>query len=70
MTDPQDDLHEQTRAAIAALAQDYASRRDAEPAFDADGYFFELRRMVEARALTLRLVEQDGAMGGGGQGEA
>jgi hypothetical protein len=70
MTDVLNDLREQARAAIDALAREYAARRDADTAFDADGYFFDLRRMVEARALTLKLVKQDGARGGGGQDEA
>jgi hypothetical protein len=70
MTDALETLREDVRQALDLLAQDYAVRTDAEPSFDADGYFFDLRRTVEARAITLRLVREDGPMGGGGPNEA
>ncbi len=70
MTDALETLREDVREAMDLLAQDYAVRCDAEPEFDADGYFFDLRRTVEARAITLGLVRRDGAMGGGGPNEA
>ncbi len=70
MTDALETLREDVREAVDILAQDYAVRTDAQPDFDADGYFFDLRRTVEARATTLKLVRQDGPMGGGGPNEA
>ncbi len=69
-TDPLDDLRDQVRQAHEILAQDYASRRNLDADFDADGHFFDLRRAIEGRALTLDLVRQGGSMGGGGKDEA
>ena len=70
MTDAIQGLREEVRAATDALAQDYCERLEIDPGFDPDGFFDELRRMVEARAATLMLVELDGPMGGGGADEA
>lgn len=70
MTDALETLREDVREALNILAQDYAVRTDAEPGFDPDGYFDDLRRTVEARAITLGLVRREGAMGGGGPNEA
>ena len=70
MTDALETLREDVREAVDVLAQDYAVRADAQPDFDADGYFFDLRRTIEARAVTLKLVRRDGPMGGGGPNEA
>ena len=70
MTDALETLREDVREALNILAQDYAVRTDAETGFDADGYFVDLRRTVEARATTLGLVRRDGPMGGGRPNEA
>jgi hypothetical protein len=70
MTDALETLREDVRDALDLLAQDFAVRVDAEPGFDADVYFVALRRTVEARAVTLKLVREDGPMGGGGPNEA
>jgi hypothetical protein len=70
MTNALETLREDVREALNILAQDYAVRTDAESGFDADGYFFDLRRTVEARAITLGLVRREGPMGGGGANEA
>ena len=70
MTNALETLRENVREALNILAQDYAVRTDAAPGFDADGYFFDLRRTVEARAITLGLVRAKGPMGGGGPNEA
>jgi hypothetical protein len=69
MSDPMDTLREAVRTGVDALAQDYALRAASET-FDADGWFFDLRRSIEARALTLDLVAAQGPMGGGGPDEA
>jgi hypothetical protein len=70
MTDALHDLREAVRAATDVLARDYAVRKAADKGFDADGYFFDLRRLIEARAVTLDTVRREGAMGGGGPDEA
>jgi len=70
MTEAIQTLRQDVRTAADALAQDYAVRRSADPRFDADAYFSDLRRMIEARAFTLDRVDAHGAMGGGGQDEA
>lgn len=70
MTDALQDLRDAVRAATNVLAEDYAVRRGADPTFDADGFFLSLRRLIEARALTVALVRDEGAMGGGGADEA
>ena len=69
MTDALLDLLDEERAAVDALARDYAARRGADPGFDADGFFFDLRRRIEARSFTLEQVREHGAMGGGGPDE-
>lgn len=58
------------RRATDILATQYAAKVAAHPDFDADGFFFDLRRSIEARAKTLDDVSQFGAMGGGGADEA
>jgi hypothetical protein len=70
MNDPLDIPHAAVRQAVDLLAQDYAARRGVEGGFDADGYFFDLRRMIEAKGISLTLVDKLGPMGGGGSGEA
>jgi hypothetical protein len=70
MSDPLEFLHAAVREALDILAEDYAARRGAQAPFDGDGYFMELRRMIEAKAISLELVREDGPMGGGGPGEA
>ncbi len=70
MTDALQDLRDGVRAATNVLAEDYAVRRRADPSFDPDGFFADLRRQIEARATTLNLVRNEGAMGGGGPDEA
>jgi hypothetical protein len=70
MSDPLDIPHAAVRQAMDILAQDYAARRGPQGAFDADGYFFDLRRMIEAKGMSLTLVDKLGPMGGGGAGEA
>ena len=56
MTDALETLREDVREAVDVLAQDYAVRADAQPDFDADGYFFDLRRRIRPR-LALRRRE-------------
>ncbi|MGZ3276084.1 MAG: hypothetical protein ACXU82_18450 [Caulobacteraceae bacterium] len=70
MTDAYQDLLGQVREAADILARHYAVRQETDPGFDADGFFFDLRRMIEVRAVTLNLVLQQGPMGGGGADEA
>jgi len=70
MTDAYQDLLHQVRGAADVLARDYTARQAAEPGFDADAFFSELRRMIEARATTLKTVAREGSMGGGGPDEA
>lgn len=70
MTQALQTLRETVRAATDVLAEDYSVRRRADPGFDADGFFFDLRRMIEARAITLQAVREEGPMGGGGPDEA
>jgi hypothetical protein len=70
MSDPLELRRAAVRLAVDILAEDCAVRRGAQALFDGDGYFVELRRMIEAKAVSLALVREDGAMGGGGQGEA
>jgi hypothetical protein len=70
MTDAHEELLDRVREAADILARDYALRRNADPVFDADGFFFDLRRRIEARATTLDLVLRQGPMGGGGADEA
>ena len=70
MTNPMDTLREDVRAAVDALAEDFAVRDSTDQGFDADGWFFDLRRTIEARAMTLNLVAAKGPMGGGGPNEA
>jgi hypothetical protein len=70
MNDPLEFLHTPVREAVDILAEDYAARRAAQAAFDAESYFTGLRRTIEAKAISLDLVREDGPMGGGGLGEA
>jgi hypothetical protein len=69
MASDQDDWSAGLREDLSALAADYA-RRAGQAGFDADQYFGQLRRLVEARARTQDLVAAQGALGGGGQNEA
>jgi hypothetical protein len=70
MTDALLDLLEEERAAVDILARDYDARRGADPGFDGEAFFLDLRRRIEARAQTLELVRTEGPMGGGGADEA
>jgi hypothetical protein len=63
MSDALQHLRAEVRAASDVLADDYIVRRNADPAFDADGFFSDLRRLVEARALTLQSVRDEGGDG-------
>ncbi len=67
--DPLQSTNDDRRKAMDALTRDYLVRR-ADPAFDPDAFFDELRRLVEAKAATLNHVVEEGAMGGGGEDEA
>lgn len=69
-TEPLRDLKAAEREAVDLLARDFAARRGADAEFDADGFFFDLRRRIEARAITLEQVIRQGPMGGGGPNEA
>lgn len=70
MSEPLEFLHAAVREAVTVLAEDYAVRRRAQPDWSEEIYFVSLRRMIESRAVTADLIREDGAMGGGGPGEA
>jgi hypothetical protein len=58
------------REAIDLLALDYLAQIATDPGLDIDRYFLSLRHLIVSRAQTVRLVEDNGPMGGGGAGEA
>ncbi len=64
--DPDKLLHAATREALDVLALDYLARPD----LDSDAFFADLRRQIESRAQTLKMVREKGPMGGGGADEA
>lgn len=59
-----------SREALDLVALDYLAQIEASPALDVDGFFLALRRQIESRAQTLKLVRENGPLGGGGADEA
>jgi hypothetical protein len=58
------------REAVDLLASNYLAEVTANPGMDQDQYFLSLRDLIVSRAQTVRLVDENGPMGGGGAGEA
>lgn len=70
MSDLDQALHARTRQAVDALARAWLAHAEAHPEEGHDGWFDDLRRMIEARAGSVARVEVLGPMGGGGEDEA